>query len=57
MSGPREDGERGLPPLEENVNIIAYLSNKKDCIQFSFNNRNIRFKGPYSLEKINRIVE
>lgn len=38
-------------------NNIAYLSKTNDCIIFSFNGRNIRFKGPYSLEKINQIVE
>lgn len=33
----------------------AYLSNQKDCIQFRYGNTKIRFKGPYSLEKIKRI--
>lgn len=39
------------------VNNIAYLSNKKDIICFSFQDRNIRFKGPYSLDTINQIIE
>lgn len=38
-------------------NRIAYLSNVKDYIHFSFNDRIIRFKAPYSLEKIERIIE
>lgn len=33
----------------------AYLSNIKDCICFSYNGRNIRFRGPYSLKKIERV--
>ena len=36
---------------------IAYLSNKKDTICFSFHGRNIRFKGPYSLDIIKQILE
>lgn len=36
---------------------IAYLSNIKDIICFSFHDRNIRFKGPYSLETIKQILE
>jgi len=35
----------------------AYLSNKKDIISFSFGTKIIRFKGPYSLEKIDRVKE
>ncbi len=36
---------------------IAYLSNKKDIIYFSFQDKTIRFKGPYSLNTINQIIE
>ncbi len=35
----------------------AYLNNKGDLIQFKYKNTKIRFKGPYSLEKIERIKE
>lgn len=35
----------------------AYLSNVKDIISFTYNNKVIRFKGPYSLERFSSIVE
>lgn len=34
---------------------VAYLNNKNDCISFSYGKTNIRFKGPYSLERIEKI--
>ena len=36
---------------------IAYLSNEKDIISFTYGNKVIRFKGPYSLDKFSSIVE
>lgn len=36
---------------------VAYLNNKGDLIQFRYGNTNIRFKGAYSLEKIETIKE
>lgn len=41
----------------EKKNETAYLSNKKDYISFTYKNRTIRFKGPYSLIKIDKIKE
>lgn len=38
-------------------NDTAYLSNNKDCISFRYGNRNIRFKGPYSLDRIDNVKE
>ena len=35
----------------------AYISNKKDIISVLFKNTLIRFRGPYSLVKINRVKE
>lgn len=35
----------------------AYLSNKGRYIVFSWRNRTIRFKGPYSLQRIERVKE
>ena len=35
--------------MVESKTDTAYLSNIKDCISFSFNDKTIRFKGPYSL--------
>ena len=35
----------------------AYLSNNKDLISFVYKNKNIRFIGPYSLERIDAITE
>jgi len=34
---------------------VAYLNNKGDLIQFKYGNTKIRFKGPYSLERIEQI--
>jgi len=39
------------------VNHIAYLSSTDDYISFSCKGRVIRFKGPYSLVKIDHVVE
>lgn len=36
---------------------IAYLSNDKDMIQFQYENRRIRFRGPYSLEHFTSVKE
>lgn len=36
---------------------VAYLSNKGDYISFSYGNRVIRFKGPYSLKRIEKVKE
>lgn len=36
---------------------VAYLSNKNGYIIFSCKGRTIRFKGPYSLEKIIKVKE
>lgn len=36
---------------------IAYLGNKKDCIHFKYGDKNIRFKGPYSLKRIEKIKD
>lgn len=38
-----------------NEKNIAYLSNNKDLISFKYNNYNIRFRGPYSLEYFTEI--
>jgi len=35
----------------------AYLSNNKDYISFTFNGRTIRFKGPYSLTRFDKVKE
>ena len=35
----------------------AYLSNYKECISFAFGGRTIRFKGPYSLTKLDKVKE
>lgn len=35
----------------------AYLTNKKDVISFSFRDKTIRFKGPYSLKQIMQVQE
>lgn len=35
----------------------AFLNNKGDCIKFSYDGINVRFKGPYSLEYIAEIKE
>lgn len=35
----------------------AYLSNDKDMIKFRYGERNIRFRGPYSLEYFTEIKE
>lgn len=34
---------------------VAYLSNTGDCIHFSFRDKNIRFKGPYSLMRFAKV--
>ena len=36
---------------------IAYLSNSGDIINFQYNGRRIRFKGPYSLVRFDHIKE
>lgn len=36
---------------------IAYLSNDKDYISFSYKDKVIRFKGPYSLVRIEKVKE
>ncbi|MGN0355168.1 MAG: hypothetical protein ACI4EI_08855 [Muricoprocola sp.] len=36
---------------------VAYITNKKDYISFSYNNKIIRFKGPYSLIRIEKVKE
>ena len=36
---------------------VAYLSNVNDISSFTFDNKVIRFKGPYSLDKFSSIVE
>lgn len=41
----------------DSTNEIAYLSNNKDIISFTFGDKIIRFRGPYSLDKISRIIE
>lgn len=41
----------------DTANEVAYLSNKADIISFTFVDKVIRFRGPYSLDRINRIVE
>ena len=38
-------------------NNIAYLSNKDDCISFTYGDKVIRFKGPYSLKSIDSVEE
>lgn len=35
----------------------AYLSNNKDYVSFTFNGRTIRFKGPYSLTRFDKVKE
>lgn len=35
----------------------AYLSNDKDMISFRYGQRNIRFRGPYSLEHFTSVKE
>jgi hypothetical protein len=40
-----------------NDNNTAYLSNKDDCICFTYKNKEIRFKGPYSLQRIKDVRE
>ena len=35
----------------------AYLSNDKDMIKFQYGDKNIRFRGPYSLEKFTSVKE
>ena len=42
--------------MELNENT-AYLSNAGEVISFMFRNRNIRFRGPYSLQKFEEIAE
>jgi len=36
---------------------IAYLSNKDGYIVFSFEGRKIRFRGPYSLQRFEKILQ
>lgn len=35
----------------------AYLSNEKDMIIFQYENKIIRFRGPYSLERFTEVIE
>ena len=39
------------------ADTAAYISSRGDVISFSHKGRVIRFRGPYSLEKIERVVE
>lgn len=39
------------------MDVVAYLSNVNDISSFTFDNKVIRFKGPYSLDKFSSIVE
>lgn len=39
------------------IKDTAYLSNVKDYISFSYGDKNIRFKGPYSLVRFDKILE
>ena len=36
---------------------IAYLSNCADVISFSYGGRVVRFRGPYSLKRIDRVKQ
>jgi len=38
-------------------NKTAYLSNENNCISFRFNNTRIRFMGPHSLIRIEKVKE
>lgn len=37
------------------MNGIAYLSNDKDIISFTYGDKVIRFRGPYSLDRFERV--
>lgn len=43
--------------MEKKVDNIAYLSNKNEYIFFSYAGKTVRFKGPYSLTKIEKVKE
>ena len=43
--------------MAETVLNTAYISNNDDIVSFSFNGKTIRFRGPYSLVKIDKIKE
>lgn len=39
------------------MNNTAYLSSKGDIISFRYGSTDVRFKGPYSLEQIDKVTE
>lgn len=39
------------------ISGTAFLSNKKDIISFSYQDKEIRFRGPYSLIRIEKVKE
>ena len=41
---------------EDHLDKTAYLSNKGDIIVFSFRDKTIRFKGPYSLVRFDKLI-
>lgn len=45
--------------MNENTTVsgTAFLSNKKDIISFSYQDKEIRFRGPYSLIRIEKVKE
>ena len=43
--------------MENIIHSTAYLSNKNDIISFTFNNIVVRFRGPYSLVRFEKIKE
>lgn len=49
--------EKPTREATEQENHIAYLSSNADYISFSCKGRIIRFKGPYSLVRIDHVVE
>lgn len=46
-----------LEKVQNNTGNTAYLTNDRDVISFSFGGRTIRFRGPYSLKRIEDVQE
>ena len=43
--------------MNDKAESTAYLSSEKDYITFSFMDKMVRFKGPYSLQRIIKVKE
>jgi len=43
--------------MKKAADATAFLSNQNDVISFEFGEKKIRFKGPYSLLQIEKVIE